>query len=121
WGYWFRMPRIRLLHWVVWFLVAVLMIGTAMIRPPLYGQLVPLAFSSFIYPILMVVKLALGILLFLVAYRGFTTQKTEGWMAAAAVLLVIVANYQRELRIIHVPTTFFLLGFAIQLGTIAAV
>jgi hypothetical protein len=121
WGYWFRMPRIRLLHWVVWFLVAVLMIGTAMIRPPLYGQLVPLAFSSFIYPILMVVKLALGILLFLVAYRGFTTQKTEGWMAAAAVLLVIVANYQRELRLIHVPTSFSLLGFAIQLGTIAAV
>lgn len=121
WGYWFRVSQIRQLHWVVWLLVSLLVVGTAMIRPPFYGQEIPLAFSTFIYPALMVVKLALGILLFLVAYWGFRTQKTEGWMAAAAVLLVIVANYQRELRIIHVPTTFFLLGFAIQLGTIAAV
>lgn len=121
WGYWFRVSQIRQLHWVVWFLVSLLIIGTAMIRPPLYGDLIPLVFSSFIYPALMVVKLALGVLLFLVAYRGFTTQKTEGWMAGAAVLLVIVANYQRELRLIHIPTTFVILGFAIQLGTIAAV
>lgn len=121
WGYWFRVSQIRQLHWVVWLLVSLLVIGTAMIRPPFYGQAVPLSYSTFVYPALMVVKLALGVLLFLVAYWGFRTQKTEGWMAAAAVLLVIVANYQRELRIIHIPTTFSLLGFAIQLGTIAAV
>ena len=121
WGYWFRMRTIRMLHWTVWVLVAVLVVGTAMIRPPLYGQHVPVQFSSFIFPLLLVVKLGLGALLFLVAYRGFRTQKTEGWMAASAVLLVFVANYQHELRQIHVPTAFTVFGFAASLGTIATV
>jgi serine phosphatase RsbU (regulator of sigma subunit) len=69
----------------------------------------------------MIVKLALGVLLFMVAYRGFRTQKTEGWLAAAAVLLVFVANYQRELRQLHVPIAFSFLGFAVQLGLVAMV
>ena len=53
WGYWFRLHRRRLLHRVVWSLVAILAIGTAMLRPPLYGAHVPVhvgdlpaAFSS---------------------------------------------------------------------------
>jgi hypothetical protein len=95
--------------------------GTALIRAPLYGDVVPLQASAYVYPLLMIGKLALGVLLFLVAYRGFKTQKTEGWMAATAVLLVFVANYQRELRQLHIPTTFSFLGFAVQLGLIAMV
>jgi hypothetical protein len=121
WGYWFRLSKIGRLHQVVWTLVAVLMVGYAMLRPPLYGQLVSVQYASFISPALLTVKLGLGVLLFLVAYRGFTTQKTEGWMAASAVLLGFVANFTSELRLIHVPIMFQVLGFYIQLGTIATV
>jgi Stage II sporulation protein E (SpoIIE)/Beta-galactosidase jelly roll domain len=121
WGYWFRLAKIGRLHRVVWALVAILIVGTAMIRAPLYGQLVPIQYSSFISPMLLIVKLALGVLLFFVAYRGFTTQKTEGWMAGSAVLLGFVANYQREMLVIHVPITYFLLGFNISLGAAATV
>ena len=121
WGYWFRLWRIGLLHKVVWPLVAVLMVGTAMIRPPLYGQMVPIHYATYISPALLAVKLGLGVLLLLVAYRGFATQKTEGWLAASAVLLGIVANFTSELRLIHVPTMFMVFGFVIQLGTIATV
>lgn len=121
WGYWFRLSMIRRLHHVVWVLVAALVVGTAMIRPPLYGQQISIHYASFISPFLLAVKLGLGVLLLLVVYRGFRTQKTEGWMAASAVLLVFVANYQHELRQIHVPTAFSILGFAISLGTIAVV
>ena len=121
WGYWFRLPRMRRAHQVVWPLVGVLILGTAMLRPPVYGQLVPTHYSGVILPVLMVVKLALGALMFFIAFRGFRTQKTEGWMAGAAVLLVFVANYQREMRLIHIPTAFNVLGFAISLGTIATV
>jgi hypothetical protein len=121
WGYWFRLWRIGKLHRLVWPLVALLMVGTAMLRPPLYGQAVPVHFASYIVPLLLVVKLSLGVTLFAVAYRGFTREKTEGWLAGAAVLLVFVANYQNELRLMHVKTTFSFLGFNISLGTLSTV
>jgi hypothetical protein len=121
WGYWFRLAKIARLHWVVWTLVALLAIGYAMLRPPLYGQEVPVQYASFLFPMTLVLKLGLGIVLFFVAYRGFTTQRTEGWMAASAILLVFGANYQHELRQIHLTTTLDVLGFTISMGTLAAV
>lgn len=121
WGYWFRVSRIRLLPRSVWSLVALLVVGTAMIRPPLYGQTVPVRYAAVIVPLLMVIKLLLGVLLFVVAYLGFKRQKTEGWLAGAAVLLVVIANYQRELRLIHVKTRFSILDFSISLGTMATI
>jgi hypothetical protein len=121
WGYWFRLSRIGLLHRLVWALVTVLVVGTAMLRPPLYGQEIPVHLATYITHLLLAVKLCLGIMLFAIAYRGFTRQKTEGWMAAAAVLLVFVANYQHELRLIHIQTAFSILGFSISLGTMATV
>jgi hypothetical protein len=121
WGYWFRVERTGILHRAVWLLVALLVAGTAMIRPPLYGQQVPVHYAGAIVPLLLTVKLLLGVLLFVIAYRGFRRQKTEGWMAAAAVLLVVIANYQHELRLVHVKTTFSILGFAISLGTMATI
>ena len=121
WGYWFRISRMARLHGLVWTLVAILALGTAMLRPPLYGLHVPIQYSALINPVLLVVKLCLGALLFFIAYRGLARQKTEGWMAATAVLLVFVANYQREMRLIHIPIFFTILGFATYLGTIATV
>ena len=121
WGYWFRLDRIRRLHQEVWPLVGILIAGTAMLRPPLYGQAIPLSASTYLVPLLLVVKLLLGALLFVVAYDGFLERKTEGWMAGFAVALVFVANYQHELRLIHVPIAFDVLGFAVSLGTIATV
>ena len=121
WGYWFRIWNIARLHQLVWSLVGILMIGTAMLRPPLYGEHVPAHYAAFINPVLLVIKLALGALLFYVTYRGLTRQKTEGGMAVTAVLLVFVANYQRQLLLLHIPNTFTVLGFAISLGTVATV
>lgn len=121
WGYWFRMAKIRRLHQMVWPLVALLLAGTAMLRPPLYGLVVPVHYATYLSPALLVVKLGLGVLMFFVAYRGFATQKTEGWMAATAVVLGIIANFTTELRLIHMPTMFTVFGFYIQLGTVATV
>lgn len=121
WGYWFHQAKIGKLHRAVWTLVGLLMVGTAMLKPPLYGVVVPVSYQSFMQPSLLVLKLALGVLLFLVTYRGFKTQKTEGWMAGAAILLVFVSNYSSELQVLHVPVMFNILGFYIQLGTIATI
>jgi hypothetical protein len=121
WGYWFRLHRIRLLHRVVWSLVVVLAFGTAMLRPPLYGTHVPVHAAVYLNPFLLIVKLALGVLLFLVAYRGFKRNREEGVMAAVAVLLAFIANYNHELHVILGKVTFNLGGFAISLGTISTI
>ena len=109
WGYWFRLWRTGRLQWLVWTVVVILMVGTAMLRPPLYGLHVPTHDASFINPVLLIAKLYLGVLLFFITYRGLTRQKTGGWMAATAVVLVFLANYQHEMRLIHVlrPLTRF--------------
>jgi hypothetical protein len=121
WGCWFRVWRSARLHWLVWSVVGVLIIGTAMLRPPLYGLHVPTHYSSFIDPIRLIAKLYLGVLLLLITYRGLMREKTEGWVAATAVLLVFVANYQHEMRLVHIPIRFHLLGFQLYLGTLATV
>jgi hypothetical protein len=124
WGYWFRLWRTARLQWLVWSVVGILVIGTAMLRPPLYGLHVPTHYASVINPVLLIAKLYLGVLLFFITYRGLTRQKTGGWMAATAVILVFVANYQHEMRLIHVLrpfTVFSVLGLEISLGTAATV
>jgi Stage II sporulation protein E (SpoIIE) len=121
WGYWFRLERIGLLHRAVWSLVVILAIGTAMLRAPLYGQHVPVQIGHYLEPFLLIVKLGLGVLLLLVAYRGFRRNRGEGVLAAVAVLLAVIAIYNRELRLVHVPTFFTWLGFDINLGTISTI
>jgi stage II sporulation SpoE-like protein len=121
WGYWFCIWRMKRLHQLVWTLVAILMLGTAMLRPPIYGQLIPIHYAASIIPMLLVTKLGLGLLLCGVAYRGFIHQRTEGWMAASAVLLVVISNYQHELRLVHIRTIFPFMGFSISLGTISTI
>jgi hypothetical protein len=121
WAYWFRLDRTRLLHRAVWSLVVILAIVTAMLRAPLYGEHVPVHWSVFLQPFLLTVKLALGVLLLFVTYRGFRRNRGEGGMAAVAVLLAVIAIYNRELHVINVPTTFTILGFAINLGTLSTI
>jgi hypothetical protein len=119
WGYWFRLDRIQILRRTVWSLVVVLAVGTAMLRPPLYGKHVPVHAAVFLNPFLLTVKLGLGVLLFLVAYRGFKKNRGEGVMAAVAVLLAFIANYNHELRLILGKVTFTIFDFAINLGSIS--
>ncbi len=121
WGYWFRLDRMSRLHRLVWGMVLLLSAGTAMLRPPLHGQVVPLEAGAFIEPLLLAVKLGLAGLLLVVTYRGIRKEKAEGWMALPAVLLAAIANYQRELRLIHVPTMYTVWDFSIQLGTVSTI
>lgn len=121
WGYWFRLWRMPRLHRLVWGMVILLSVGTAMLRPPLHGQIIPLQAGVYIEPFLLAVKLGLAAVLLVVTYRGIRKDKAEGWMALPAVLLAAIANYQRELRLIHVPTTFSILDFTISLGTVSTI
>jgi Stage II sporulation protein E (SpoIIE) len=122
WGYWFKIVRMDWLHRVVWGLVFLLMMGTAMLRAPLYGAIVPVHAATYLTPVLLGLKLCFAALLFAITFRGIRKQKTEGWLALSAVLLVVVSLYQRELHVfLQVKTAFYLFGFKLSLGTISTI
>ena len=119
WGYWFRLNRMARLHQVVWGMVFLLVAGTAMLRPPFFGQVIPVPAGPSIQTALLVIKLALAAVLIVVTYLGIRKEKAEGWMALPAILLAVIANYQRELRQIGVHIRFSALGFSITLGQVS--
>jgi hypothetical protein len=121
WGYWFRIGRMQWIHRVVWGLVALTMIGTAMMSAPIYGEYVPVHAAVYLAPILLGLRLCFGVLLCAITVQGIRKQKTEGWLAFSAVLLVAVSLYQTQLRLFHIKTAFDVLGFALQLGTISTI
>jgi len=60
-------------------------------------------------------------LLGIVAYMGFRRRRAEGGMAGAAVMLAFAANFQHELRLIHIGISTTVFGFAVSLGTISTI
>jgi hypothetical protein len=121
WGYWFRIGRMTLIHRIVWGLVALTMVGTAMMRAPIYGERIPVHAAVYLSPILLGLKLCFAVLMFVITFRGIRKQKTEGWLAFSAVLLVAVSLYQNELNLFHLRASFKLLAFHFSIGTISTV
>jgi hypothetical protein len=121
WAYWFQLPRLKRFHWPTWVLVGLLVIGTAMLRPPLYGQRIPVQAASILVPTLLLLKLGLGLVLGIIAYMGFKRRRAEGGMAGAAIMLAFAANFQHELRLIHIELTRTIFGFVFSLGTISTI
>ena len=121
WAYWFRLDGMARLHRIVWSLVVLLGIGIAMLRAPLYGSVVPVHAIAWLSPLTLALKLLLGVVLVWMTVRGIRGNRLEGWLAVPAVVLVIVAQYQEELSVLHVPTGFFPFGVAITLSAIATV
>lgn len=121
WAHWFRLVGIGRLHRLVWSLAALLGLGTAMLRAPLYGTVVPPHASIWLSPLTLWLKLLLGVLLVWVTARGIREDKTEGLLALPVVVLVILSQYQEELLVFHIPTQFFPNGFGISLVQTATV
>ena len=70
-------------------------------------------------------SVSLGVrLLFLllvgIAVEGVRQQGWEGWLALPAVALVSIAQFQNELRILHIRTVWFPFGAQVSLATIAS-
>ncbi|MBB5342202.1 PP2C family protein-serine/threonine phosphatase [Tunturibacter empetritectus] len=121
WGYWFRISRMHWVHRIVWTLVGLTMIGTAMMSAPIYGEHIPVRAAVYLLPILLGLRLSFAALLCAITFRGILKQKTEGWLALSAVVLVAIALFQSQLRLLHVPTAFNILGFDVELGTISTI
>jgi Stage II sporulation protein E (SpoIIE) len=121
WAYWFRLGSMARLHRVVWGLVVILAIATAMLRAPLYGSLVPVHASVWLSPLAVALKLLLGILLVWVTVLGIRKDRAEGLLALPAVLLVILSRYSEELLVLHVPTSIYPFGVGIGVNGAATI
>ena len=120
WAYWFRLGGMARLHRMVWGFVVLLGLGTAMLRAPLYGSVVPAHAIVWLSPLTLILKLLLGVLLVWVTVRGIRKNRTEGWLALPAIVLVAFSLYTEELIVLHVPPQLFPFGVAIglrQIGT----
>ncbi len=121
WAYWFRLGGMVRLHRMVWGFVVLLGLGTAMLRAPLYGSVVPAHAIVWLSPLTLILKLLLGVLLVWVTIRGIRKNRTEGWLALPAIVLVAFSLYTEELIVLHVPPQWFPFGVAIglrQVGTV---
>ncbi|HEY5253493.1 MAG TPA: SpoIIE family protein phosphatase, partial [Acidobacteriaceae bacterium] len=121
WAYWFRLGGMVRLHRMVWGFVVLLGLGTAMLRAPLYGSVVPVHAVAWLSPLTLALKLMMGVLLVWVTIRGIRKNRTEGWLALPAVLLVALSLYEEELIVLHVPAQFYYFGIAVSLFQVSTV
>jgi hypothetical protein len=122
WAYWFRLDRMARVHQAVWTVAVLLGLGTAMLRAPLYGTLVPVHAAVWLSPLTLILKLLLGAMLVWVTVRGIRKNRFEGWLALPAVVLVAAAQYNEQLLVLHIPTAFFhIFGVGIGIGSISLV
>jgi hypothetical protein len=119
WAYWFGLKNVRGIARIAWALTALLTIGMAMIRPPLFGMLIPLESIAWLLPATLVLKLALGALLLWITYRGMRDRPADGWLALAPIVLTCVWAYQEELMVLHMPMIVRFLGMTFTVGIIA--
>ena len=119
WACWFRLNGRKSLRRTVWVLVALLALGTALERAPLYGRLLPVQDLIWVPPFVLALKLLLGAALVWVTYRGVLKNRTEGLLALPAVVLIGVAQYQFELQLFHAPILFFAFGYTVTASQIA--
>ena len=116
WAYWFRLEPPTWVRRLVWALVVLLAAGTLPMRPPLHGTIISLQVAQMFGPFVLVTKLALAGLLLWVVLRGIRKRGTEGWVSLPAVFLAMMANYQHELRLIHIRIAFSVFGYNVSLG-----
>jgi len=119
WACWFRLDGRARLRRAVWPVVAMVALGTALERAPLYGWLVPVHALVWLSPCVLALKLLLGALLLWITYRGIRKNRAEGLLALPAVALIAVAQYQYELQLFHAPIVFFVFGYTETVNQIA--
>jgi len=121
WAHWFKLGDIRRIARITWTLTVLLMIGVSLVRPPLFGRVIPVSAAAWLVPLSVVLKLSLGVLLLWITYCGIRRRTADGWLALAPVLLTIVWVYQEELQVLHVPTIMRVFGMTFSDGFIASI
>ncbi len=119
WSHWFRLEESKRIIRIASVLFVLVAVSTATLRPPLFGHLIPLRASSWLFPVTLILKLALGAVIVWVVYRGIRKHRGEGWLALPAVIPMFGYLYQNELLIFHIPTVVYIWSVVLTVGNIA--
>jgi len=118
WRVWFRLNRPSWLPHVVAITAVTYMVSN------LVGQGYLLDFSgpliSTIFEIVSLVSrlVCIGLMLWIVI-EGIRREGLDGWLVLPAVILVGIARFTRELRLLHIRTNWYPFGIRIRLGDFA--
>ncbi len=120
WAYWFQLEDMSRIVRITCTLMGLLALCMSMLRPPLFGHMIPASAAPWLVPVALALKLLLGALLLWITYRGIRKRAADGWLALVPVVLTILWSYQEELSVVHVPTVLRVSGLTISEGQIAA-
>ena len=98
WAYWFELASKRRIARIAFALTALLMMGMALIRPPVLGSIVPIEAAAWLVPVTVVLKLMPGVLLLWITIQGMRKRAADGWLALAPIILQIVRPTGRSCK-----------------------
>lgn len=118
WWVWFRLNRPSWLPKSV-ALLALIYIGSNLIGQGYFGAFVSQPLGTTFHVISWLVRLVcIGLMLWIVV-QGIRREGTDGWLVLPAVILVGIARFTRELRLMHVRTNWYPFGIRIRLVDLA--
>jgi serine phosphatase RsbU (regulator of sigma subunit) len=118
WWTWFRLRRPAWLPKAVAVLTLLYMVGDAL-GEDLFFTIIPHPVSAVFHMLSVGVRILFLIPLIYIVFEGVAEQGREGWLALPAVILVVIAQFQVELGVLHVRLTWFPFGLQLTLAQIA--
>jgi hypothetical protein len=118
WWTWFRLRRPAWMPGAIAALTLLYALSEALGRD-LFFTVIPQPVGAAFHSATVYIRLLFLLLLLFLAVRGIQQQKSDGWMALPALLLVGIARFQLELAILHIRTHWFPFGMQVSLGMIA--
>ncbi|UWZ82253.1 PP2C family protein-serine/threonine phosphatase [Occallatibacter riparius] len=118
WWTWFRLRQPAWMPRAIAALTLLYALSEALGRD-LFFTAIPASVGGAFHSATVYIRLLFLMLLVFLAVRGIQQQKSDGWLALPALLLVGIARFQLELAILHVRTHWFPFGMQVSLGMIA--
>jgi hypothetical protein len=126
-------PMFWLLFWIQWFGIdvrrrilraALLLAGLETLivfslHQPLLGTLLPLAWMHGVWQVFTLFRLAFAFLLVAVTVGGIRRNRTEGWIAVPAVVLLGITLFVDDLEVLGVPVSYFPFGIRLSIQDIS--
>ena len=118
WWVWFRLRRPAWMPQLVAGLTLVYMLSNAL-GGDFFFTAIPHPVGVLFHSVSLGARLLFLLALVWIAVEGVRQQGWEGWLALPAVALVGIAQFQRELAILHIRPYWFPFGAQVSLGQIA--
>lgn len=118
WWTWFSIRRPEWMPKLIAALTVSSIVSTQ-IGQDLFFGILPHSVAVSFHVVSLAIRLCLLVLLIFIVDRGIRTQGNDGWLALPAVILMGIAQFQVEIALLHVRTTWFPFGLQVTLSTIA--